>query len=295
MRNSALRVILLVMMVAAALPAHAEKRSFRLAGGQVVFDVTIKGAVVPALMDTGATRSLIEVGLAKELRVGLYGTGTAGKGGTTGVTGGRIDYGKTRRIPVDIGVGRRWTTLGTYPGGASFADPGVRVLIGMDMLTDLAVSLDFETMTVELQRLADFTPPAGEPLKLTQTGWHRPTLRVQLAGAPAELLLDTAASVALHLDAAFVAKTPVLKALPASTQRIAGVDGVKEHDAIVVPEVAFGGERFVDVKASSGSLAALRASDHMDGVMGVGLLKHFRVVMDFGQNEVWLHRVGSAG
>jgi predicted aspartyl protease len=283
-------VVLLLLIFAAVLPAQAEKRPFRLAGGQVVFDITIKGTVVPALMDTGATRSLIEVGLAKELGIGLYRTGTAGNGGTVGVTGGRIDSGQTRQVPVDIGVGQKWTYIGTYPEGASFADADVRVLIGMDMLNDLVVSLDFATMTVDLQRHSDFKRPAGEPLKLTLTGWYRPTLRVELAGAPAELLLDTAASVALHLDAAFVAKTPVLKALPVSARRITGVDGVRDHDAIVVPEVTLGGERFVDVRASVGSLAALRASDHMDGVMGVGLLKHFHVVMDFARNEVWLTR-----
>jgi predicted aspartyl protease len=287
-------VILLVLMFAAVLPAQAEKRPFRLAGGQVVFDITIKGTVVPALMDTGATRSLIEVGLAKELGIGLYRTGAFGNGGTAGVTGGRIDFGQTRRIPVDIGVGQRWTYLGTYPEGASFADADVRVLIGMDMLNDLVVSLDFETMTVELQKLSDFKRPAGESLKLTQSGWYRPTLAVNLAGAPARLLLDTAASAALHLDAAFVAKTPVLKTLPATTRRITGVDGVRDHAAIIVPDVTFGAERFVDVRASSGSLAVLRTADDMDGIMGVGLLKHFNVVMDFGRNEVWLERFGAA-
>jgi hypothetical protein len=245
-------------------------------------------------MDTGATRSLIEVGLAKELDIGLYRTGAHGNGGTVGVTGGKIDFGQTRRIPVDIGVGEKWTYLGTYPKGASFADADVRVLIGMDMLSDLVVSLDFETMTMELQKLSDFRPPAGEPLKLEQTGWHRPTLTVELAGAPAELLLDTAASAALHLDAAFVAETPALKALPASKRTITGVDGVKAHDAIVVPEVVFGDERFTDVRASVGSLAALRGSDHMDGVVGVGLLKQFNLVLDFGRNEVWLTRLAGA-
>lgn len=286
--------ILLVLMLAAVLPAHAEKRPFRLAGGQVVFDITIKGKVVPALMDTGATRSLIEAGLAKELGIGLYRTGTHGNGGTTGVTGGRINFGQTRRIPVDIGTGENWTYLGTYPEGVSFTDADVRVLIGMDMLNDLAVTLDFETMMMELQRSTAFTPPKGGGLKLARQGWYRPTLAVKLAGVSAELLIDTGASVALHLDASFVAQTPVLKALPVSRRSIVGVDGVRDHDAIVVPDLAFGAERFVDVKASSGSLAALRVSDDMDGVMGVGLLKHFNVVLDFGRNAVWLERFGEA-
>lgn len=280
-------LFLFVMLAVSALPAQAEKRPFRLAGGQVVFDVTIKGRVVPALLDTGATRSLIEVGLAKEL--GIRAQKVRG-GGTAGVTGARIAYGRTQDVPVNIGAGQKWRSLGTYPADASFADKDVRVLIGMDMLSTLVLSLDFETMTIELQRSTAFTPPAREPLKLTQSGWYRPTLSVELAGVQAELLLDTAASVALHLDAAFVAQTPVLKALPASRQSIAGVDGVRDHDAIVVPEIVFGAEAFADVRASSGSLAALRGSDTMDGVMGVGLLKHFIVVIDFGSNRVWMRR-----
>ena len=169
----------------------------------------------------------------------------------------------------------------------------MRVLIGMDMLDDLVVSLDFETMTMDLQRSTAVTRPESGGLKLTRKGWHRPTLTVKLAGVSADLLIDTGASVALHLDASFVAQTPVLKALPVSRRSIVGVDGVRDHDAIVVPDLAFGVDRFVDVKASSGSLAALRGSDHMDGVMGVGLLKHFNVVLDFGRNEVWMRRHGA--
>jgi hypothetical protein len=278
---------ILLWLSAMAAPALAEPRPFRLAGGQVVFDIVIKGQVVPALLDTGATRSLMEVGLAKELGIRTH---RIRGGGTSGVTGGRIAFGQTQRFLADIGAGQASVHMGTYPAEASFADADVRLLIGMDMLTDLVVSLDFAAMTVELQRWSAFKPPKEPPLKLTQKGWHRPTLRVSLGGAPADLLLDTAASVSLHLDASFVARTPVLKALPASRRRIIGVDGARDHDAFVVPDIAFGTERFADVEASSGSLAALRASDDMDGVMGVGLLKHFHVVMDFGHNRVWLTR-----
>jgi len=280
-------LLVLVLWMAAALPAQADKRPFRLAGGQVVFDVTIKGRVVPALLDTGATRSMVEVGLAKELGIRWQ---KVGGGRTVGVAGGRIDYGQTQRVPVDIGAGQRWSYLGTFPTGANFADADVRLLIGMDMLTDLVVSLDFEAMTVELQRSTAFTPPAGDFLTLTQTGWHRATLPVELAGARAELLIDTAASVALHLDAEFVGRSPALKALPASRRSITGVDGVKEHDIIVVPDVTLGAERFTDVQASAGSLAALRITDAMDGVIGVDLLRQFNVVMDFGRNRVWMTR-----
>jgi hypothetical protein len=178
--------------------------------------------------------------------------------------------------------------IGTYEAGHTFAAEGVRLLIGMDFLDALVVSLDFQKMAVEFQRSSGFMAPSGEPLNLTRSGWHRPTLSIGLAGAPADLVLDTAASGSLHLDSSFVAATPNLNALPASRLRIAGIDGVREHKAILVPEVTLGGHVFENVRASSASLGLLRRFGDIDGVIGVDLLKRFNLVIDFGRHRLWM-------
>lgn len=278
-------LFLFALTVLFALPAQAEKRPFRLAGGQVVFDVTLKGRTIPALLDTGATLSLIELELSKELGIRSQ---KVRSGSTVGVGGSGISYGRTQDISLDLGAGPIRRSVGTYPAGLGFADEDVRMVVGMDFLSDLVVSLDFQAMTVSFERSTAFVAPDTPPLKLTATGWRRSTLPVDLAGVKAELLLDTAASVALHLDTAFVAKTPELNSLPVSQQVINGVDGAREHDAVVIPRVVLGGRVFEDVEASAGSLAALRAADNMDGVVGVALLKNFDVVIDFGHGRVWL-------
>jgi hypothetical protein len=124
---------------------------------------------------------------------------------------------------------------------------------------------------------------------MTQAGWLRSTMAVSLAGAQADLLLDTAASGAMHLDSAFVAQTPVLNALPVSSRRISGIDGIRDQDAIVVPQVTFGGLAFENVRASSGSFKQLEmGSTEMDGVVGVDLLKRFNLVIDFGGHRIWM-------
>jgi hypothetical protein len=283
---SRIRWVWVLLGVALASPALAEPRPFELRDGQVVIMVTIKDQKLPALLDTGATQSLIEVGLARELGIRTQRI----NGGTVGAAGGRIAYGFTRRdVAVDFGAGPISRRMGTYEAGNTFAAEGVRLLIGMDLLYALIVSLDFKNMTVEFQRPSRFTMPDGEPLKLMRSGWLRPTLPVNLAGTPADLLLDTAASGSLHIDSSFVAATPELKALPISQLRIAGIDGVRDHDAIVVPMVMLAGRVFENIRASSASLERLEmGSTDIDGVVGVDLLKYFNLVIDFSGHRVWM-------
>ncbi len=249
----------------------------------MVITVTVKGNAFPALLDTGAARSLIETHLARELGIRVQ----KFNGGTVGVSGARVAYGMTdRKVAVDFVLGPVSQRRGTYEAGHAFAADGVRLLIGMDFLDELTVSLDFQRMTIHFQRHRDFVPPQGDPLKLADAGWLRSTLSVNLAGVQADLLLDTAASSAMHLDADFVAGTPVLKSLPVSSRQIAGFDVVRDVDAIVVPYVTFGGLVFENIRAASGSLASLeKGGTEIDGVAGVALLKRFHLVIDFARNR----------
>lgn len=288
-----MRLVLACLALLALLgsPALADPRPFELREGQVVITVTIKGRQLPALLDTGATRSLIETDLARELGIRVQ----KFNGGTVGAGGAPVAYGMTdRKVALDFGAGPVSRRLGTYDARHAFAADGVRLLIGMDLLDDLAVSLDFQRLIIDFQRPSDFTPPPGVPFKLTDAGWLRNTLTVSLAGMEAELLLDTAASGAMHLDSVFIAETPALKALPVSSRQIVGIDGVRDADAIVVPHMTFGGIAFEGVRASSGSLARLEmGSTDIDGVAGVALLKRFHLVIDYARNRVWMTPNGS--
>lgn len=276
----------LTLLTLLALPAAADPRPFELRDGQVVITVTLRGKELPALLDTGATQSLIETDLARELGIRVQ----KFNGGTVGAGGARVAYGMTdRKVTIDIGAGSESRRIGTYEAGHNFAADGVRLLIGMDLLKDLAVSLDFQRMTIDLKSHSEFVPPQGAPLKLAEAGWLRRTLAVKLAGAQASLLLDTAASSAVHLDSDFVDQSPVLKALPVSTRQISGFSGVRDVDAIIVPHVTLGGLAFENVRATSGSLAGLEhGSTDIDGVVGVALLKRFHVVIDFARDRVWM-------
>src|SRR5690349_6149349 len=151
-----IQILLLVSSLALALPAMAAPKPFELREGQVVIKVTLNGREVPALLDTGATRSLIATDLARELGIRVQ----KFNGGTVGTSGGRVGYGMTeRKIAVDFGLGVVSKRLGIYDARHTFAADGVRFLIGMDFLYALVVSLDFERMTIDFQRSAEFSAP----------------------------------------------------------------------------------------------------------------------------------------
>lgn len=274
---------LCLVALVAALPAYATPRPFQVLDGQVVITVTLNGRDLPALLDTGATRSLIDAAFAKEMDIRSQRAG----GGTIGASGKMIRFGYTQGVTLDIGAGAKRRRLGTYEAAEPFAPDGVHILIGMDILDNMAVALDFQAMTIGIERAIGFTQPAGEPFKLTRSHWMRPTLRVVLGDTQAELLLDTAASGALHLNTDVVTRSPELSALPTTRRRITGIDGEHERDAIVIPSVGLGGQTFTNVRASVADMPLIGKTD-MQGIIGVDLMKRFHLVIDFARDLVWM-------
>ncbi|RYG34052.1 MAG: hypothetical protein EON93_08655 [Burkholderiales bacterium] len=276
----------LAALMAAALPAEAAPRTFQLRDGQVVITVNLNGTDLPALLDTGATRSLIDVAFAKEIGIRSQRIG----GGTIGASGKVIRFGRTQAVTLDIGAGKKRRHLGTYEAAEPFAPDGVHILIGMDVLDNMAVALDFQTMTIGIESAIGFKSPAGESFKLTRSNWLRPTLSVTLGDMIAELLLDTAASGSLHLQTNVVANSPELSALPATRRLITGIDGEQERDSIIIPSVTLGGQTFTDVRASVGEMPFI-GRPSMQGVIGVDLMKRFHLVIDFAKDRVWMKPV----
>ncbi len=277
------RICLCLAAMMATLPAEAAPRPFQLRDGQVVITVNLNGKDLPALLDTGATKSLIDAAFAKELGIRSQRI----DGGTVGASGQQIRFGMTRDLKLDIGTGPRRLRLGTYESDHAFAPEGVHVLIGMDVLNNLAVSLDFQKMTVEIERTTELKPPVGEPFAMKRRRYLRPTLSVTLGDTDVDLLLDTAASSALHLQTRIVADSPDLSALPRTRRMVSGIDGNHEQDAITIPVVRLGGQRFTDVRATVADMVLHWFFD-MDGVVGVALMKRFHIVFDFQKDRVWM-------
>lgn len=266
--------------------AMATPQPFQLLEGQVVITVTVGGREMLALVDTGSRNSMIEAKLAGELGLG---TETPIGSGIVGASGKRIDHVLTDGVVEMVVFGKtRTPLLAVFPSGSGFAAKDVRVLIGRDMLGRQAVTFDFEHMTIDLTPSAEFRPPEGAPLKLSDRSGG-PVLRIDVNGKAADVMLDTAATGSLHLTDSFAGKVGLLKGRQTSTKRITGIDGSREQTAVVLPTVIIAGEPFRNVEATISPFGWMaRSRKPIDGVVGVGLLKQFNLTIDYGSNQVWL-------
>lgn len=276
------RICLCLVALMAALPADAAPRPFQLRDGQVVITINLNGRDLPALLDTGAQRSMIEASFAREMGISSQRVG----GGTIGASGKIIRFGRTSDVKIDVGAGIKRRKIGTYEAAEPFAPDDVHILIGMDLLFYTAVSLDFQAMTVDIQRATELKPPAGKPFALKQSGYRRPALNVMLGDTSVDLLLDTAASVPLHLQMTVVSRSPNLSALPTTRRRISGIDGEHEQDAIIIPTVTLADQTFTDVRATTASMSSRWTG--FDGIIGTSLMRRFHIVFDFDRDLVWI-------
>jgi hypothetical protein len=272
----------LAIGVAGVSSAAAEPRPFRLIGNQIVVPARIEGRDTLALLDTGANVSLMSDGLAAALDL----KHRKMPGGVMGATGRRAARRATQEVVVDLGDGlsikRR---LGVFPSGGAFASGGVQAIIGVDMLRDQIVTIDFERLMIDFTPSRSSTPPAEPAAPLGAVWWRGPTIRIDLGEQSGDFLVDTAASSAMHLSGVFERKISLLEGLPASETMVAGVDGSHARPIASLPGMVVAGHTFENVPVTVGPISR---TSFGDGIVGVDLLKRFNLVIDFGRNRMWL-------
>jgi hypothetical protein len=261
--------------------AAADERPFTLIGGQVVIPVKVEGHETLALLDTGANRSGISESLARELKLA-----TLKHGRQFGAGDAMRNYKRTEMLALDLGGGtvikRR---LATLPADGQFAPRGVEMIIGMDAFWDQVLSIDFDRLMFDMTPYRSFKAPAQPPLKLNNF-YGVYTLDAKLGETKAKLLIDTAASSALHVEGLFERNSPALKGLPRSQTIVAGIDSVSTRPVVALPSLEFAGYAFRDVPVTVGPFS--RDFSRADGLLGVDVLRRFNLVIDYGLSRMWL-------
>jgi hypothetical protein len=271
---------MLALVLASAPVAVAEERPFMLIGGQIVIPVKVEGHETLALLDTGANRTGISEGLARELNVS-----TLLHGRQVGAAGAMQNYRLTEAVQFEVG-GRTWRRrIATIPGDGQFAPNGVAMIIGMDVLHEQVLTIDFERQVFDLTPYRSFKAPAKAPVKLNDF-YGLKTLDVKLGEVKARLIIDTAASSALHIQDLFERNVRATKGLPGSQTLVAAIDGVAAQPVTTLPSIAFAGFTLKGVPISVGP--SWGGASHSDSVMGVDVLRRFNLVIDYGLGRIWL-------
>ena len=251
----------------------------------VAVAATVNGQPIGALIDSGAQSSVIDRAAAARLGVetgaplpmiayGVTGAPQVGRAATLDVALGALSLPKMRVAMLDIGplvaaTGRR-----------------VELVIGQDVLREVVLDLDLPARRLALRPPGP--PPAG--LRPVSSRLHGRELlaRVAVDGYALEAVVDTGSSSPLALSE-HVAQAAGLLAPGRRVRLEEGVTfgGAARNRVVVAHSLSLAGQtplRCAPVQiypdAGAGALP--------DGLVGVGVLREFRVWLDLGRGALAL-------
>jgi len=270
------------------------------ASGQdrVYLPVTVQGQAMTAILDTGASASALDAGLLTLLHLSASGSFPAP--GENGVGAAAVATG------VDIGVGGL-TLHGLNVAAMDIASIATRsgepwrAILGDEVLNETVVDLDFPHRRIAFHDPAAYQPPPGAlEVALARDGDDR-LVPVSLdGGRPALFVMDTGFIGNLRISPALAQRLRLPASQSGQRVTISAIGGEASGTIADVKRVSLGGVSFAAVPALfSETWPSASYTDRVDGLLGLGLLSRFRVIVDWPHDRLFLipadKDVGDAG
>ena len=256
-------------------------------GGKLVgIPVTVNGVSADALLDTGATRSVLEKAFAEGLQVPLGGrcfaSGVAGRQTGRTASGLRLAVGDFRLDGLEV-----WVLDLSH--AEDIVGRRVPVVLGEDLFAQAVVEVDPAAHVVGIHDPERFAPPPGAlRVALTETGGFR-LLEVSLEGGPpVPVLLDlgSAAPITLHPD--YWRTHLPLGDRAVSTTLGTGVGGSREAGKCTLSSLGIAGVTLTGVPADLETERPTRLPAGASGFLGFPVLSRFHFFVDYPHQALWL-------
>jgi predicted aspartyl protease len=247
--------------------------------GHLLIPVSINGDPASAVVDSGASVTVVDLSFANKigLKLGRRGraTGIAGKV-PAWLAHAQLEIGGR---PLDI----RFLVVIDLAAINTFEARPVQLILGRDLFEGNVVEIDFAATLMHMTPRRSFTNPGDPPLPLSRAG-GLPSVPVALNGIPAAATFDLGAAAPLLMDRAFVERNRLFAGRRSSTRMITAADGARDAIISTLDEVTLGGTIFRDVPA----LAAADLDGKTPATVGIDLLSRFRLTIDFGGKRLWM-------
>ena len=167
-------------------------------------------------------------------------------------------------------------------------------LLGLDLLGDGIVELDFDQRVMRVHERAGFTFPAGAVVLPARLLAGKPLIETTIrtadgASRRATMVLDFGMAGTVRLTTRYTDANGMVAAVGAvvSNRSETGLGGTLESVMGRVASLSFGG---IELREPVVSLARERtggdAAPPYDGLIGIGVMRRFRVLFDRGQSRV---------
>jgi hypothetical protein len=252
--------------------------------GRIALPVTVNGHAATAFFDSAAAGSVLDSAFA--IAAGLKPLGALPLGGENAVGSGAM-------IPnVEIALGGATIKSGTVLTTDLHAT-GLQqsVLIGDTLFYDAVVDIDFPGRRLALSDPASFQPPAGAIAVPLAEGQSEELVPISIeAGPPALFMIDTGFPLAMRISP----RLATAQGLPDGRPSVSIVAGdVAGHAApgeiASLKSLSLGGVRLANVPVMfSDAWPSGTYSDEVQGLLGVGVLSRFRVIIDWSRGRLYL-------
>lgn len=254
-------------------------------GSLVEVTVLLSGVPIRAVVDSGAQFSAIDRGLAERLGLQpallpMLAFGVSGQPSLTHAVSLDFSVG-----PMQV-RGSKAATLELLRLSWAIRRP-IAMLLGRDVLQSVALDIDWPAGRMRFVRPEAYRPPPGAVAALVKLdgGALMAPVAVEEA-APLDLLVDTGATSEIALSQESAQTLGLLDGRPVTTGRSISLGGLSEDRVVRARVVEFAGRTLRDVEIQifrpsvRGPLPA--------GLLGVGILKRYRVGLDLSAGHLWL-------
>jgi hypothetical protein len=270
----------------AGAPAALEVRKART--GHLLVRPKINGETTGwFIFDTGAGATVIDKATAERLKLEQFGEVPAvGNGGT-------VLSRFTRPETLELGamtLKRPFAIVLDFSGIAAAMGEEIAGAIGYDLLHRAMVMIDTEAGAIELHDPAAYAGAhAWSPLMLYE---RRPVIEAEFEGKRGAFMLDSGAGqTSVSFTAHSVERFGLLEGREVRDGKSGGVGGMRPEKRGTVTSFTLAGREHRDVPAQFKLPAKERTADEdrsIVGVIGGGLLRKYRVVLDYAGERIAL-------
>jgi predicted aspartyl protease len=253
--------------------------------GLVELAARVHGRPIRVVVDSGAQFSAIDRRLAlelglKESPIPLLAFGVSGQPAVTHTVGLDLEIeGLALR-------GVRAATLELLTLSGVVRRP-FAMLIGRDVLRALTVDIDWPLGRVRFLKPEAYQPPRGATVAPVVSRGGALMTPVSIEGsAPVEVMVDTGATADLALSQKTAEQLGLLSGRHVTTGRSISLGGLSEDRVVRAETVTFAGRPYRNVEVQV--FRPTEPAPLPAGLLGVGLLKRFRVGLDLSAGVLWL-------
>ena len=270
-------------VLATAAPAPATVARLGSRGRYLTLDVRVNGTRLTALLDSGAQMTVIDDAFA--IALGLQTSGKAILHGPA-VSGGQAKL--ARGVAIDVaGITLRpavvvvadLSQVGVQAGQGPLA-----MILGRDLFDAAVVAVNIGASTLEVR--APAAPRAGKRLPLTKE-YGVETIPILIDGIPARATFDLGNSGRMMVSEAFARRAGLL----APDRQNGGITVRTINGPARRPIVRLRSVEIAGRKVPVPDAIVEQADNASDALIGIDVLRHFRMICDFAHRAVWLDPV----